>query len=173
MSRVFLALLLAGSSTFALWAAGCGSDESALGELPGDDDSAEPDTGAAECPALGPADLGPEEGAYCTQPEGTTCALGPCADTYLTCRGGRWAKSSTSPPKPLCPAQAPAEGDECPRCFPTYLLCAFGCDGDAGQSAVRAVCSETGSGGLVWQLSPRECPAFDAGAADADPQDGS
>lgn len=149
------------------WAAGCAASDSAFVGNGGDDDDDEPSIGSADCP-----EVDPEEDAQCTQPEGTTCAVGPCSDRYMACRSGRWARSATSPPVAACPAQAPEPGDSCPRCFPTSVRCAFGCDGE--QPAIFGVCNDQGaSGGLIWQVSPRECPRFDASAGDADPQDGS
>lgn len=130
----------------------------------GDDDTVDDGGHSLSCP-----DQDPTEGEPCTAPEGTTCPAGACDDTYVACRKGIWTLSSVPPAEVLCPAAAPAEGDDCPRCFPSTLVCAFGCNEGEGS---RAVCVREADGRARWRVTERSCPSFDGGA-DADPQDGS
>lgn len=167
VSRVVLAWLATVCTTASALALACGAeDTSALGSDP---TAPVPvaETGSAACP-----DQAPEEGASCTQPEGTACAAGPCGTTYFACRSGAWVPSPP-PPEQKCPGQAPAQGEACPRCFTQTIVCSFGCAVGTTQQAVNAVCAPVSSGGLVWNVTARTCPTFDASAPDAEAQDGS
>ncbi len=163
-STLFAWFAILGTATAALVA--CASES----EAAFDDTSSTPtpgtETGSADCPQGDP-----QEGAECTQPEGTTCAAGECGTTYFACRGARWT-SSPPAPKLHCPPRVPTAGDACPRCFPTSQACQFGCV-DTSQPAAFAVCVSASSGGLMWEVTPRQCPTFDASAPDAEAQDGS
>lgn len=168
MPRALLTFCIVCSSTIGIWLAACGTYE--MDAVDDDDDSSAGtrEGGLSECP-----DDTPEEGAQCTQPEGTTCPVGACNDIFVVCRGARWLHSESPPPTPACPAQAPTEGTACPRCFPTSLSCGFGCSPDGGTGGLAASCVEATDGTLTWRVRARECPTFDASVADADPQDGS
>lgn len=141
----------------AVAAAACGEDESALNTREAPTSSSSSSGGEAlVCPSEDP-----HEGEPCSQPEGTTCVSGACDDSFVACRGGLWRKSTAKSPDVLCPSVAPDDDSECPPCFPSTLVCSFGCQ-DAG-SGLRAVCAHEADGPGRWRVTARECPSFDAG----------
>lgn len=112
----------------------------------------------------------PQEGASCTQPDGTTCVFGVCDDVYGTCNAGTWHVAPNRPVPFVCPEFLPKPAEACAKCWPATLDCAYGCDPDGGAAARRATCTSTGKGSSAWQIVDQACPVRDGGA-DAQPTD--
>lgn len=101
------------------------------------------------CPAQAP-----QRGTSCVLLPGTQCTYGDCygsPTTWARCESGTWqvAEASCNPPPPVCPAEAPRNGDPCG--LPTVpSACTWGdCEG-APTTFARCVAGR-------WYVETRTC----------------
>jgi hypothetical protein len=92
----------------------------------------------------------PAGGASCA-PDGLRCPYGQCCPSFATCHQGQWQVAIASCPQPVCPDNAPKNGDACP-CMLDGKSCDFNrCDSGGGHG------TSTCSGG-VWTVKDVGCP---------------